>query len=83
MKPLYPPTKAVTLRPGDASRLAHIIISARTLNEVLIMDTATTDDLRRMVLLEAKGRRRATIIEKLLGRINIRERRRVLEAINV
>lgn len=83
MKPLYPPTKAVTLRPGDISRLAHTIISARTLNEVLIMDTATTDDLRRLVMIEAGGRKRRTIIEKLLGRINIRERRRVLEAIYV
>lgn len=78
----FPQLKPITLSAADAKRLEPHLVSARRLNEVLVMDSVTDDDLRRMVLAEAKKPApRITIIKKLLGRIYARQRKEILDLV--
>jgi hypothetical protein len=63
----------------DVKRLSDHLISTRRLNEVLVMDSITTEDLRKMILVEATHRvPRMVIVRKLLGRIHSRQREEIL-----
>lgn len=79
---IFPLTKQPTVTKNDIKRLSSHIISSRRLNEMLVLDSITTDDLRRMVLIEAsKAQPRIVIVRKLIGRIHSRERQRIINAI--
>jgi hypothetical protein len=78
----FPQLKPITLTQADAKRLEPHLVSARRLNEVLVMDSVSDQDLRRMVLAEAaKPTPRVTIIKKLLGRIYARQRKEILDLV--
>lgn len=75
----FPATKTLSLTERDSKRLAPHLISTRRLNEVLVMDSVSDEDLRRMVLIEAKrSMPRPTVVRKLLGRIHARQRKEIL-----
>lgn len=75
----FPQSSRITISAKDANRLSPHLVSARRLNEVLVMDSIDSDDLRRMVLLEAeRATPRVTIVRKLLGRIYARQRAEIL-----
>ena len=78
---LFAPLKQVTLRPRDVKRLEPHLASSGRLNEVLVLDTITTEDLQRMLLIEANATRprpRYVIVRKLVARIVARERDRMI-----
>ena len=82
MKPLFPETHPVSLSKRDERRLSSHLISTRRLNEILVMDSVSTDDLKRMVIIEAQRPvPRMIIVRKLVGRIHSRERQRILDAL--
>ena len=82
MKSLFPPTTPVTLSKRDERRLSTHMISTRRLNEILVMDSISTDDLKRMVIIEAqRPHPRTIIVRKLVGRIHSRERQRILDVL--
>lgn len=78
----FPQASRITVSAADAKRLAPHLVSTRRLNEVLVMDSVDSDDLRRMVLLEAeRPSPRVVIVRKLLGRIYARQRKEILDMI--
>lgn len=78
----FPATPPITVSKKDEKRLAGHLVSSRRLNEVLVMDMVTNEDLRRMVILEAgRASPRVTIVKKLLGRIYARQRTEILNSI--
>ena len=58
--------------------------NTRTLNEMLVLDVASTDDLQRMLVMESTGNyardghARYSVVRKLVARILSRERTRMV-----
>jgi hypothetical protein len=80
---LFPPLRQLALRPRDVKRLEPHLASSGRLNEVLVLDTISTEDLQRMLLIEANADRprpRYVIVRKLVARIVARERDRMVTA---
>lgn len=76
---LFKPLRQVVLRPRDAKRLAPHLTSSGKLNELLVLDTITTEDLQRLLLIEAARKKpRYVIVRKLVARILSRERERMV-----
>lgn len=78
---LFAPLRQPTLRPRDAKRLEPHLASSGRLNEILVLDTISTEDLQRMLLIEANAthpRPRYVIVRKLVARIVARERDRMI-----
>ena len=72
----------VAISKKDIKRLSEHILSSRRLNELLVGDCISAEDLRKMVLIEAlKDQPRRTIICKLVGRIHSRQRTDILRTI--
>lgn len=84
MKTLFKPHPQPTLTKRDIKRLEGHVLSARKLNEVLVMDSVSLNDLQRMALIEAsKPKPRQVILKKLIGRIYSRARNETLEILFV
>lgn len=81
---LFRPLKQVTVTPRDVKRLSHHLASTGTLNEMLVLDVASTDDLQRMLVMESTGNyardghARYSVVRKLVARILSRERTRMV-----
>jgi len=69
MKNLFPERSAVTVSDEDRSRLKTSIHSWGKLNEVLREDGINRDDCEKLVIMEAEGKQRPTILRKLIGRL--------------
>ena len=81
---IFRPLKQVTVTPRDVKRLSHHLASTGTLNEMLVLDVASTDDLQRMLVMESTGNyardghARYSVVRKLVARILSRERTRMV-----
>ena len=81
---LFRPLKQVTVTPRDVKRLSPHLASTGTLNEMLVLDVASTDDLQRMLVMESTGNyardghARYSVVRKLVARILSRERTRMV-----
>lgn len=78
---LFHPLKQPTVRPRDVKRLEPHLASSGRLNELLVLDVVTTEDLQRMLLIECNAGRprpRYVIVRKLVARIVARERDRMV-----
>ena len=81
---LFRPLKQVAVTPRDAKRLSPHLASTGTLNEMLVLDVASTDDLQRMLVMESTGKHardghaRYSVVRKLVARILSRERTRMV-----
>lgn len=78
---LFRPLKQPTVRPRDVKRLEPHLSSSGKLNELLVLDSVTTEDLQRMLLIECNAGRprpRYVIVRKLVARILSRERDRLV-----
>ena len=76
---LFRPLRKVAVRPSDVKRLGPHLSSSGRLNEMLVFDVVTTEDLQRMLLMEAGRRKpRYVIVRKLVARILSRERERLI-----
>ena len=72
---------APALRPSDVKRLSHHLRSSGRLSDLLTLDTVSTEDLQRMLLVEGQKKKpRYVIVRKLIARILSRERARMLHA---
>jgi len=82
---LFRPLKQVTVTPRDVKRLSPHLVSTGALNEMLVLDVASTDDLQRMLIMESTGKHardghaRYSVVRKLVARILSRERTRMVE----
>jgi hypothetical protein len=90
---LFQPLRPVEVTRRDLRRLAPHLASSGRLNELLVLDTVRTEDLQRMLIIEAtptvvggpRGtfvaahRPRYVIVRKLIARILSRERARMIE----
>lgn len=82
-KQLFRPLKQPVVRPRDVKRLEPHLASSGKLNELLVLDVVSTEDLQRMLLIErnaSRPRPRYIIIRKLVARILSRERERLIRA---
>lgn len=69
-----PLLEQTTTTESDIDRLQPHLSSTGKLNEVLMLDTVTDDDLRKMLIIESyRDKPRRTIVRKLLGRLYRRE----------
>jgi hypothetical protein len=68
------------VNPEDVERLSHWLDNYLRLNEGLVLNRFSTDDLKRMVVIESKGQRREPLLRRLIGRIISAERRRIWKA---
>ena len=81
---IFRPLKQVTVTPRDVKRLSPHLASTGTLNEMLVLDVASTDDLQRMLVMESTanyardGHARYSVVRKLVARILSRERTRMV-----
>ena len=66
----------------DRTRLGPHLASWNTLNEILLHDELSDDDLKRLVLLEKEGKNRCDIQKKLVARIMSREKKILLQRVN-
>ena len=82
---LFRPLKQVVVTPRDVERLSPHLASTGALNDILILDVASTDDLQRMLIMESTGNyasdghARYSVVRKLVARILSRERTRMVE----
>ncbi len=78
---LFRPLHQPVVRPRDLKRLGPHLASSGRLNEILVLDEVSTEDLQRMLLIEANADRprpRYVIVRKLVARIVARERERMV-----
>lgn len=81
---LFRPLKQVTVAPRDVKRLSPHLASTGALNEMLVLDVVSTDDLQRMLVMESTGgyardgHARYSVVRKLVARILSRERTRMV-----
>jgi hypothetical protein len=78
---LFKPLRQPAVRPRDVKRLEPHLASSGKLNELIVLDSVTTEDLQRMLLIECNAvrpRPRYVIVRKLVARILSRERDRLV-----
>ena len=86
-KKLFRPLKEVSISKADIKRLAPHLSCSGNVKELLVLDTVSTEDLQRMLLLEWTGaysrerRPRYDIVRKIIARIVSRERNRMINEI--
>jgi len=66
---------------SDRRRLSPHLSGWNRLCGLLAGDLVGTDDVKRLVLLEFAGKKRKSIIQKLVGYLHSKERKRILGAI--
>lgn len=67
----------VTLTEDDVARLGPHLKNYNHLNEILLLNELSIEDVQKMYLLEHKGRRRAPILRRLRGRITAKVRQQL------
>ena len=76
---LFKPLPQVELRSRDVKRLEPHLASSGKLNELLVLDSITDEDLQRLLLLEARRPKpRYVIVRKLIARLLSRTRERMI-----
>lgn len=74
---LFPEQPTISER--DAKRLQPHLSGWNRLSEMLVLDTITLDDLKRLVVLEARSDApRKAVVRKLVARVLSRERSRIM-----
>jgi hypothetical protein len=71
------PDHTVQVSPNDQARLNPHRTGWRKLHELFLLEALTTDDLRKLVVLELMDFRREQIIGRLLMRLGRLERREI------
>lgn len=67
----------VEISDKDKQRLAVHLIGWNRLNEIFLLGGINEPDLRRLVVMEVMGSRRMSIINRLLGRLQKIQRKRI------
>lgn len=71
----------VLLSPKDQERLSVHLIGWNRLNEILLLGSINEADLKRLIVMELAGSRRMDIINRLLGRLQKIQRKRITDRI--
>lgn len=66
----------------DARRLNPHIQNYNLLNEILLLNSLTIEDVQRMVVLELGGKGRQFVLKRLVGRLKTKERQELLNNIH-
>jgi len=69
MKNLFPERSATVVSDEDRRQLKPSLHSWGKLNEVLREDGIDRDDCEKLIIMEAEGKQRPTILKKLIGRL--------------
>ena len=71
----------VEISEKDHQRLSVHLIGWNRLNEIFLLGSINEPDLRRLVVMEVMGARRMTMLNRLLGRLQKLQRKRIDERI--
>lgn len=71
----------IEITPEDVERLAPHMSSWMNLHSLLILGTVPKEDIMRMINIEAGGKRRQGILERLIGKYTTAVRKELQEAV--
>lgn len=73
----------VTVTPDDLKRLQPHLAGWNHLNEILLLKQVSTDDIKKLLLIEVTGQRRQMILDKLAARLKSKELAQLRRHINL
>ena len=73
--------KLPTVSDEDVKRLKPIVASWNILNEMFLLDPLSSEDLLRLVIVEARTNNREEILDRIIARLKTRVKEEILEAL--
>ena len=75
--------RPVTVTERDEERLTPYLTSWPRLNQLFKLDVLREPDLRMLILIELRTKKRRVILDRLVARLNMRQRETLLGKINL